>query len=51
MTIEESEANFRTESAVESEVENKGNAFLIGGRHFLRDKVVDVSASLESVHV
>ena len=51
MTIEESEANPRTGSAVDSEIEYKGNAFLIGGRHFLRDKAVDVSASLESMHI
>ena len=51
MTIEESESNLRTGSAVDSEIENRGNAFLIGGRHFLRGKVADVSASLESTHI
>ena len=51
MTIEESMADLRTGSAVDSEIENKGNAFLIGGRHFLRDKAADVSASLESIHI
>ena len=51
MTIEESESNLRTGSAVDSEIENRGNAFLIGGRHFLRNKVADVSASLESAHI
>ena len=51
MTIEESESNLRTGSAVDSEIEFRGNAFLIGGRHFLRDKVADVSASLESTHI